>query len=64
MDLKITSGDYKKELERIDMDNSVEQALYFIIQLLLMSILDERFWITDTSRSYYSRPNRKVILQH
>ena len=50
MDLKITSGDYKKELERIDMDNSVEQALYFIIQLLLMYILDERFWITDTSR--------------
>jgi len=50
LDLNLTSDDYKKRLDRIDVDNSVEQALYYPIQLLLESILDERFWITDISR--------------
>nr|BBN51346.1 hypothetical protein [Enterococcus faecalis] len=49
LDLKLTSHDYQKRLDRIDIGNSVEQALYYPIQLLLESILDDRFWVTDTS---------------
>lgn len=45
----LSSDYYKKELERIDRDNSVEQGLYFIIQSLLRSTIEEKYWVTDIS---------------
>lgn len=45
----LSSDYYKEELERIDRDNSVEQGLYFIIQLLLRSTIEENYWVTDIS---------------
>lgn len=45
----LSSDYYKKELERVDRDNSVEQGLYFIIQLLIRSQLSGKCWVTDTS---------------
>lgn len=46
---EISSTKYKEKLERIDAGNSVEQALYHPIQSLLESLLDKKFWVTDTS---------------
>ncbi|WP_069136419.1 hypothetical protein [Brochothrix thermosphacta] len=49
MNYILSSDYYKKELERIDRDNSVEQGLYFIIQSLLRSTIEEKYWVTDIS---------------
>ena len=40
---------YKNELKRIDKDNSVEQGLYFMIQLLIRVTIGENYWVTDVS---------------
>lgn len=40
---------YKDELEKIDSGNSVEVALYFIIELFLRNRIEDKYWITNTS---------------
>lgn len=57
----IFSGDrYKDELNRIDRDNSVEQSLYFMIQLLLRLTIADEYWVTDISK----RSKKDVGLTH